>query len=234
MCLIVLAHRVSVRDPFLLAANRDEDYERPARDAHFWADAPDVLGGRDALHGGSWLAVSRAGRFAAVTNLRGAVPRARSRGALVSAFVTTDIDVRDYAGEVARHAGEYSGFHLLAGTIGGEVMYIAPNEQRTLPPGVHSLSNAPAGEQWPKMDLAVEAMQSALALEDPMANLLTFLSTSHGGPIESEAFIAGDRYGTRSSAVIVATAHEIVFTEQCYARGGLAQGGPRTFRIARR
>lgn len=237
MCLIVLAHRASPRYPFLLAANRDEDYERPAHDARFWADAPHVLGGRDALHGGSWLAVSRAGRFAAVTNLRGAEPRARSRGALVSAFVTTDIDIHAYAGDVARHAEEYSGFHLLAGTIGGEVMYIAPNEQRPLPSGVHSLSNAPAGERWPKMDLAVTAMKSALALENPMESpmdhLLTFLATWHGGPIESEAFIAGDRYGTRSSTVIVATGQEIVFTEQSYVRGGLARGGPRTFRMAR-
>ena len=85
MCLIAFAHRASERFPFVLAANRDEDYTRATHDAHFWSDAPVILGGRDALHGGSWLAVSRGGRFAAVTNLRGAVPRGRSRGALLTA-----------------------------------------------------------------------------------------------------------------------------------------------------
>ncbi len=232
MCLIAFAHRASARHPFLFAANRDEDYERPTLDAHFWTDAPDILGGRDALLGGSWLAISRGGRFAAVTNLRGAVQRSHSRGALVSDFVRTDVDVRAYAEEVARHAEEYAGFHLLAGTIGGDAMYIAPNEQHVLEPGVYSVSNAPAGERWPKMDRAVEAMNAALALENPIDNLLTFLSTSHGGTFESEAFIAGDRYGTRSSTVIVASDREIVFVEQSYAQGGVARGEPRMFRIA--
>jgi uncharacterized protein with NRDE domain len=233
MCLIALSHRASARFPFVLAANRDEDYLRPTDDAHFWVDALDVLGGRDALHGGSWLAVSRGGRFAAVTNLRGAAQRSRSRGALVSAFVTGTVEVHEYAAEVARHAEEYSGFHLLAGTIGGEAMYIAPHEKRVLAPGIYSVSNAPAGEQWPKMELAVAAMTSAVALDDPIDDLLTFLSTSHGGAVESEAFIAGDRYGTRSSTVIAATANELVFVEQSYARGGAAQGEPRRFRVAR-
>lgn len=232
MCLIAFAHRASARYPFLFAANRDEDYERPTLDADFWSDAPDILGGRDALHGGTWLAVSRAGRFAAVTNLRGAIPRSRSRGALVSDFVRTDIDVRAYADEVARHAGEYSGFHLLAGTIGGEAMYIAPQEQKLLAPGVYSVSNAPVGESWPKMDRAVAAMTSALALENPIDNLLTFLSTPHGGTFESEAFIAGDRYGTRSSTVIAASATGLVFVERSYGRSGVARGEPRMFRIA--
>lgn len=89
MCLIVLAHLAHARFRFVLAANRDEDYERATHDAAFWADAPDVLGGRDALHGGSWLAMAKIGRLAAVTNLRGAERRTRSRGALVRDFVTS-------------------------------------------------------------------------------------------------------------------------------------------------
>src|SRR5204863_200004 len=72
MCLIALAHRASEKYPFVLAANRDEDYERDTRVAQVWEDAPEVVGGRDALYGGSWLAIARNGRFAAVTNLRGA------------------------------------------------------------------------------------------------------------------------------------------------------------------
>src|SRR4051794_2399277 len=62
VCLIVVANGASARFPLVIAANRDEDYDRPTRAAHFWEDAPNILGGRDALHGGSWLAVTRTGR----------------------------------------------------------------------------------------------------------------------------------------------------------------------------
>ena len=74
MCMLVLAYRVRADCPLLLAANRDELYDRPAAPARFWPEAPQLLAGRDLLAGGSWLGVTRAGRFAAVTNYREARP----------------------------------------------------------------------------------------------------------------------------------------------------------------
>ncbi|HEV8657635.1 MAG TPA: NRDE family protein, partial [Thermoanaerobaculia bacterium] len=59
MCLIAIAFRAS-KFRLVIAANRDEDHDRPTLAAHFWTDAPNILGGRDALHGGSWLAMTRA------------------------------------------------------------------------------------------------------------------------------------------------------------------------------
>ena len=235
MCLIALARRASPIFPLVLAANRDEDYERPTRDAHAWEDAPDVVGGTDALYGGSWLAVRRGGRFAAVTNLRGAARRTRSRGSLVRDFVTGELAPAQYGEEIAKVAGEYAGFHLLAGDVGGDILYIAPEGQRVLSDGVHAFSNAPYGEQWPKMGVAADALQHALRIGDsgPLIDeLLRFLSTRRGtGSPESEVFLAGDRYGTRSSTVVVATPTGIVFAEQSYARGGEAQGERRLFRF---
>lgn len=237
MCLIAIAHRVSPLFPLVLAANRDEAYERATQDAHFWPDAPDVLAGRDGLHGGTWLAVTRGGRFAAVTNLRGAVQRTRSRGALVSEFVRSGIEVDSYASAIAVHADEYSGFHLLAGEIDGRAMSIAPDSQHELEPGIHGVSNAPSGEHWPKVGLAVATMSRVLESSGErqiIDDLMQFLSTRRGaGSVESEVFIAGEVYGTRSSTVIVATMKEIVFVEQSYARGGTLQGARREFRIAR-
>ena len=239
MCLIAIAHLTSVRFPLVIAANRDEDYERATHDAHAWNDAPDVIGGRDALYGGSWLAVRRGGRFAAVTNLRGAERRTRSRGFLVRDFVTSDVAVSEYAASIAGDAHQYAGFHLLAGEAGRTIFYIAPEAQSPLAPGVHAFSNAPNGEVWPKTTIAIEAMQSALTnADDPetLADaLLRFLSTPRGtGAVESEVFIAGDRYGTRSSAVIVASESEMLFAEQSYARDGLPHGARRLFRLALR
>jgi uncharacterized protein with NRDE domain len=224
MCLIVLAHLAAARFPFLLAANRDEDHERPSHAAAFWPDAPHVLGGRDAVHDGSWLAIANNGRFAAVTNLRGAQRRTRSRGALVRDFVTSSVDARAFADSILADASEYAGFHLLAGAIGSEIVHITPESWMPLPAGIHAISNAPLGEEWPKTSIAAAEMASVLRLEDGEGmgeELMRFLTTPRGtGHVESEIFIAGERYGTRASTVIVATGEEVVFTERGFGRGG--------------
>lgn len=233
MCLIAVAHRASARFPFVLAANRDEDYTRATHDAHPWSDAPDVVGGKDAVYGGTWLAVRRGGRFAAVTNLRGAERKSRSRGFLVRDFVTSDVEAEAYARTIAAEADQYAGFHLLAGQIDGEAMYIAPELQTPLAPGVHAFSNAPAGEEWPKMAAAAERLRNSLEIvtaEALLEELMRFLAEPRGtASVESEVFIRGDRYGTRSSTVIIATPTEILFAEQSYAGGGVVQGERRLF-----
>lgn len=233
MCLIALAHRASARFPLVLAANRDEEYARPTRVADWWEDAPGVVGGRDGREGGAWLAISRGRRFAAVTNLRGAVRRERSRGALVRDFVIGDAAPLAYAESI--DVTRYSGFHLFAGEIGGELAHLSETPSR-LEAGIHGVSNAPHGEHWPKVELAIEAVRSALALDDADAivdELLRFLATPrHTGQIESEAFIAGDRYGTRASTVIVATNDAVTFAEQNFGPGGVTVGELRRFMFA--
>ena len=236
MCLIAIAHRVSARFPLILAANRDEDHARATHAADFWPDAPHVLGGRDALLGGSWLAVTR-DRFAAVTNLRGARTKSRSRGALVREFVAGDAEPRTYGERIARDAAEYAGFHLLAGCIGGDVLYATPERQTLLAPDLYGISNAPEGEHWPKTQLAVDALRAAMMRDDAEAiadELLEFLAAPRqSGRIESEVFIAGERYGTRASTAIVASEERVLFVEQNYAPGGAPMGERRRFSIAR-
>lgn len=230
MCLIALAHRASARYPLVIAANRDEDHTRPTRAAHVWDDAEGVVGGRDGLLGGAWLAISRGGRFAAVTNLRGAIPRGKSRGAMVRDFVVSDSAAFDYVSAI--DPSEYAGFHLFAGEVNGALAHLS-TVPALLDPGIHGVSNAPRGEHWPKVDLAIEAVRSALAFDDVDAiidGLLHFLATPRGtGAVETEVFIAGDRYGTRASTVIVATADAITFAEQNYGAGGITSGAVRRF-----
>ncbi|MDP9193865.1 MAG: NRDE family protein [Acidobacteriota bacterium] len=237
MCLIVIAHRVSARFPLVLAANRDEDYDRATRDAHWWDDAPGVLGGRDVVHGGSWLAITKQARLAAVTNLRGAVQRSRSRGALVRDFVTSSDEPRAFAESLLSEADEYSGFHLLAGQAGGEIVHVTRDSWMPLASGIHAISNAPLGEHWPKTSIAVAEMEAVLQLDDAesmLEALMKFLTTPRGTHrIESEVFIASERYGTRASTVILASESEIVFAEQTFERGGVAVSGRRVFRISR-
>ena len=234
MCLIALAHRASERFAFVLAANRDEDHLRPSRAAHFWEDAPEVLGGRDVLAGGSWLAITRAGRFAAVTNLRGAPPPSaalRSRGELVRSFVTSAAPPNEFASQI--DASQYAGFHLLIGEMGRSAHYRAI-VTRDYGPGIYGLSNAPDGERWPKVGVAIDAMSRALESAhdaNALANtLLAFLRTPRNlGRVEEEVFIVGNRYGTRSSTVVIATMGEILFVEQNYLPGGVP--GPEPVRF---
>lgn len=226
MCLIIVAHRASPRFPLVIAANRDEDHLRPSRAAHAWDEAPDVTGGRDLLAGGSWLAIRRGGRWAAVTNLRGSAkqPDSRSRGALVAGFVLGDATPIDYASAVAREADAYAGFHLLAGVAGESLAYFATGigEARELPPGIHGVSNGPPDAQWIKVERGIRAMHDALERDDLTASLLDFLGTpAPGEPIENSVFVSGERYGTRSSTVIVAGDDGIHFAEQNWLPRGV-------------
>jgi uncharacterized protein with NRDE domain len=82
MCLVLVALRSHAEYPLIVAANRDEFYDRPTDPADFWPDAPTVLGGRDLKAGGTWLGLDTRGRLAAVTNYRqgtreNAAPRSR-------------------------------------------------------------------------------------------------------------------------------------------------------------
>ena len=90
MCLVVFAWQTHPLYRLILAGNRDEAHRRPTQDAHWWPDNESILAGRDLQAGGTWLAVSKAGRFATVTNFHeGQTGRAgrKSRGALVTDFV---------------------------------------------------------------------------------------------------------------------------------------------------
>ena len=225
MCLIVVAHRASDRYPLIIAANRDEDHERPSEPAHFW-QGEEIIGGRDALHGGSWLALSRAGRFAAVTNLRGSstAPAARSRGELVAGFVRGTSSPQEFATEVERRRGEYGGFHLMVGVAGESLVQLSAAAV-TLEPGIYGLSNAPAGVMWAKVDTGIASMRGALetaAPADVADRLLRILRTKGHDDPTRDLFVHGERYGTRASTVIVATADEVFFVEQAFGPGGIA------------
>lgn len=63
--------------PYVLvvAVNRDEFYDRPTQPLHFWQDQPDIVAGRDMMREelgecGTWMGISRQGRFAVLTNYR--------------------------------------------------------------------------------------------------------------------------------------------------------------------
>ena len=101
MCLILLAKEPSDEYKFVMASNRDEFYSRPTKSAHWWENPIDLLAGKDLEQGGTWMGISKKGKFAAVTNVRDFYTKDYleknflSRGDLVRNFFTSDIDSDD-------------------------------------------------------------------------------------------------------------------------------------------
>ncbi len=122
MCLVTFAVGVHARYPFVLVANRDERYERPSAGLHFWDDQPGLLAGRDLEHGGTWLGLTRSGRFATLTNhpFTDWQPLdAVSRGNLVSDFLNGEMSAETYLGVLRSSRHSYEGYHLIFGTLAG-------------------------------------------------------------------------------------------------------------------
>lgn len=179
MCLIVFAWRAHPEYPLVLAANRDEFHARPAVPLDWWADAPEVLGGRDLQAGGTWLALARSGRFATVTNYREDLaphPGVRTRGELVTKFLESHDSAMQFAGALDGEA--YAGFSLLAGELGNreQLVYISNrgDPARALEPGLYGLSNASLDTPWPKL------LRSKRRLQDLV----------EGGTVDAEALFA--------------------------------------------
>ncbi|MCO5384741.1 MAG: NRDE family protein [Desulfosporosinus sp.] len=83
MCLIFFAYNCHPNYRLILAANRDEYFQRPTEKAHFWESYPWVLAGRDLEMLGTWMGITHSGRFAALTNYRDPslqLTKAKSRG----------------------------------------------------------------------------------------------------------------------------------------------------------
>ena len=240
MCLILFAHRAHPAYPLVVAANRDEWFRRPTAPAGFWPDAPDVLAGRDLEQQGTWLGVTRSGRFAALTNYRdpGANrPDAPSRGALVSAFLRSQVPPAEYLERLRGDASRYNGFSLLAGD-GATLCYFSNREGeiRSLAPGVYGLSNSLLDVPWPKVQSGKSRLAAALDGSPDTGALLNILDDTGFAPDQalpstgvglewerklSSLRIVADGYGTRSStALVVGADGDVSFVERSFGEDG--------------
>jgi len=195
MCLILVASRIDPGFPLIVAANRDEVHARPTQRAEFWKDRRGILAGRDLEAMGTWMGVSRAGRFAAVTNYRGGRDAnvAESRGVLVTRFLESGVSARDYVTDVARRGSAYSGFNLLADD--GEELWWCSNrngEPRRLEHGIYGLGNFLLDTP----EVAEPKAQLAYSIEPGPAVEPLF------GVLAASKIVAPE-YGTRCSTVLI-------------------------------
>ncbi|WP_144153580.1 NRDE family protein [Paraburkholderia sp. BCC1885] len=232
MCLIVFDWRPDAVDGplFTLAANRDEFLRRTAEPMHWWPQAPALLAGRDLVGGGTWLGMTRDGRFAALTNYRAPHemrPDAPTRGTLVSNWLlgepSADLTPLDYLEQVAQDGEIYNGFNLLVGDWSrrelGWYCNRSPVGPALLEAGTHGISNAVLDTPWPKL-VRKRAELGALLAADPLAPLERLIDLmrdpriarddqlpSTGIPLEREralsaAFIESPEYGTRGTTAL--------------------------------
>ena len=220
MCLIVAAWRVHPDWRLIVAANRDEFHRRPASPAAFWDDRPHILGGRDIEAKGTWMAVSRNGRFAAVTNYRGArePSAAESRGALVTRFLDSEASAKDYVAGVVERQSSYSGYNLLA-CDGAELWWTSNRDSapRRLEPGCYALGNLLLDSQdvLPLRERAREVVETAPSVEALFS-------------LTAAARIVNEQYGTRCSTVALLSPDRICYAERGFAPDG-AEGETRHF-----
>jgi uncharacterized protein with NRDE domain len=228
MCLIVVALDAAPRYPLIVAANRDELHARPAASAAWWRESPRVLGGRDLEAGGTWLAMNRSGRFAAVTNIREA-PRLvglRSRGSLVADFVAGRASAAEHAARAVRDGAAFGPFNLFV-YDGGELWFASNRAPaKRLGAGLHSFSNAPAGVDWPKTTSARAGVERLLPNPAPVEPLFDLLggrddSGSAEQRYQRTHFVVGPVYGTRcSTVVLVDSGGQATFAERSFDTAG--------------
>lgn len=235
MCLILFAWNPSAANRLVVAANRDEFFQRPTKPAHFW-DGDDVLAGKDLEQQGTWLGVTRAGRFAAVTNYRELDGNQYpcSRGELTTDFLQASDTPEDYLQQLQEVKEQYAGFNVLVGDT-TSLYYFSNRSGRSpelLEPGVYGLSNHLLNTEWPKVNVGVAGLRGAieqatnnkplewdgiggieqvlleLLQNDTQANDGILPDTGVGIAVErmlSPLFIKSPGYGTRASTLLRVT-----------------------------
>jgi uncharacterized protein with NRDE domain len=223
MCIILFAFDCHPDYKFICAANRDEYYSRPTREASFWENK-NILAGKDLVRGGTWLGITRSGRFAALTNYRDPsafMPDALSRGLLVLSCLESSEPAPAIIRRVSKDDGAYNGYNLLLGDMDGLYYHSnrLPGSEVHIEPGVHGLSNSLLDVPWPKVEKGKKRLEDCVLSGniEPEA-LFNILSDDEPAPDEelphtgvsyrwekilSSIFVKSEDYGTCSSTVLL-------------------------------
>ena len=247
MCLLAFRWLDHPTYSLIFAGNRDEAYARPTQPARYWDAYPNILGGRDLKAGGTWMGVTRSGRWSVITNVRDPSrqrPGAPSRGHLVTNYLQSADAPEAFACALAEETGRYNAFNLLVGSP-SDCWYVSTEQESAEPvsPGIHGMSNAELDTSWPKTDRAKREMrqrtqpratsngQSKIKPEillDMLDNREpypppTLPDTGVGLELEkllSPMFITSGEYGTRASTVLLIRRDgHVTFAERTFERG---------------
>ena len=237
MCLIFLALNHHPRYKLVVAANRDEFYQRKTAPASYWQDHPHILAGRDLEASGTWLGVTRHGKISLLTNFRDPKnirPDAPTRGKLVSDFLQNGQHAEEYLTLLEPGAHRYNGFNLMAGTA-DELWYFSNygTGKQKLAHGFFGLSNHLLDTPWPKVVRGKDKIGQLLTQVTLEPAELFHAMYDEGRAADGELpdtgiglereralssmFIKTSNYGSRcSTVVLVDHDNEVTFAERVY------------------
>ena len=243
MCLLVIAVNQYPELPLIVAGNRDEFHARPTQDAHWWPDQPDLLGGRDLQAGGTWLAINRRGRFAAVTNYRDAQREQQpllSRGHLITGFLGGGDEPLQHVDAI--DGERYAGFNLVVAER-ESAAYLSNRgaPTRRLETGLYGLSNATLDDPWTKVTRSkaklAQLIEQDNVNETTLLRLLDDRDKASTDEVEANGlsfsmahaltapFVLNPKYGTRCSTVLtISRGGHARFTERRVDPAGIPSG----------
>ena len=237
MCLIFISFQNHPKYKLIVAANRDEFYNRKTAAANYWSDYTQILAGRDLEACGTWLGMSTSGKISMLTNyrdLKNINPAAPSRGQLVSDYLKSSITAQAYMQAIESDGKRYNGFDLIVGNP-EELWYYSNyrNGITKLAPGFYGISNHLLESPWPKVLIGKQKISPAFQKNDiDPDRVFEILYDDHiadddqlpdtGLPLERERalssmFIKTSNYGSRcSTLVLVDASNEVLFAERVY------------------
>lgn len=253
MCLINFQLQSHPNYKLIVAANRDECYERPTAQAHFWKDAPEILAGRDLVQKGTWLGITKQGRFAALTNFRDQAQITGdkiSRGEIVRKYLEGTETPYDFLKSLKGIHDYYDGFNIIVGNP-DQLFYYSNRQDKIIEicKGTHGLSNHLLDTAWPKVQKGKKELgEHVMDKEKIQANdLFEILSdrdkaedinlpqTGIGLELErqlSPLFIKTPNYGTRSSTVLLVDHNNLLtFVERTYDGEGFVKENSFSFQV---
>ncbi len=240
--MILFAYHVHEKYKLIVAANRDEFYQRPTAPAHFWEDCPEILAGRDLEKMGTWMGVTSSGRFAALTNYRDPkelTDGKRSRGELVADALKYKGNIEDYMNNLETHKHLYPGYNLVSGDLHALYYYSNVGQRlEKLEPGIYGVSNHLLNSSWPKVEKGKSGISDIIdGKKEGLAEEL-FLLLQNTDPVPDEKlpstgvsldwermlsplFITSKDYGTRSSTVMLMSESQIQYIERIFTKEGV-------------
>lgn len=239
MCLIIFALNQHPKYKLIIAANRDEFFNRPTLEADFWKEDDSILGGRDIQSGGTWFGMNKNGRFIAITNYRDPENENvsdKSRGELSKKFLLHNQNVSEFLTDVSKNKQKYNGFNLLLSDDNFKSLYHYSNitdQSMKINDGIHGLSNHLLDSPWPKTEKGINSLSNILKSDSiNSSDLVAMLRNETEGSDNllpktgisyelekklSPVFISMKGYGTRCSTVVfVDTSNDLSFLEVSY------------------
>ena len=249
MCLLLLALDAHPCYRLVLAANRDEFYDRPTAAAAFWNEWPELLAGRDLRDGGTWLGITRKGRLAAITNYRdpsSVKEDAPSRGELVRGFLLSAENPETYLARLSKKAHHYNGFNLVIGAEGRYFWFSNRNgPPQKLCPGIYGICNHLLDTPWPKVTAGKARLKELLSETLNPESVFQMLSNRYIPPddhlpdtgvgLEWERslgaiFVERPGYGTRSSTLLtIDQNNHVTFVEKTHDTSQSSEGNIKVY-----